>query len=66
MFISSGVMWTTEVKLALLERIPQVVLHDAMGSTEGSMGNQVTVRGSATETAKFMTAPVARWRGSPR
>ncbi len=51
--VSSGVMWTTEVKQALLDRMPQVVLHDAMGSTEGSIGNQVTMRGVATETAKF-------------
>ena len=40
MIISSGVMWTAEVKEALLDRIPQVVLIDAMGSTEGSMGMQ--------------------------
>ncbi len=41
-------MWTTEVKQALLDRMPHVVLHDAMGSTEGSIGNQVTMRGVAT------------------
>jgi fatty-acyl-CoA synthase len=60
MIVSSGVMWTTEVKQALLDRMPQVVLHDAMGSTEGSMGNQVTVRGSSTETAKFMANPTTK------
>jgi acyl-CoA synthetase (AMP-forming)/AMP-acid ligase II len=60
MFVSSGVMWTTEVKEALIDRIPQVVLHDAMGSTEGSMGNQVTVRGAATETAKFIANPTTK------
>jgi fatty-acyl-CoA synthase len=60
MIVSSGVMWTTEVKAALLDRIPQVVLHDAMGSTEGSMGNQVTVRGAATETAKFSANPTTK------
>jgi fatty-acyl-CoA synthase len=51
--ISSGVMWTAEVKEQLLERIPQVVLFDAIGSTEGSVGNQMTTRGGSTETAKF-------------
>jgi fatty-acyl-CoA synthase len=60
MFVSSGVMWTTEVKEALLDRIPQVVLHDAMGSTEGSMGSQVTVRGVTTETAKFSANPTTK------
>jgi fatty-acyl-CoA synthase len=60
MMISSGVMWTTEVKEALLDRIPQVVLYDAMGSTEGSMGSQVTARGLTTETAKFTANPTTR------
>ncbi|MEH6636841.1 MAG: AMP-binding protein [Halioglobus sp.] len=50
--LSSGVMWTTEVKQALLEW-HEFVLIDAMGSTEGSMGMQVTTRGSVGETARF-------------
>jgi 3-oxocholest-4-en-26-oate---CoA ligase len=54
-------MWTTEVKEALLDRVPQAALYDAMGSTEGSMGNQVTVRGgAATETAKFNANPTTK------
>jgi 3-oxocholest-4-en-26-oate---CoA ligase len=61
MIVSSGVMWTTEVKEALLDRVPQAALYDAMGSTEGSMGNQVTVRGgAATETAKFNANPTTK------
>ncbi|MDP9464848.1 MAG: acyl-CoA synthetase [Actinomycetota bacterium] len=55
--LSSGVMWTTEVKEQLLERIPHVVLFDAIGSTEGSMGNQMSTRGGSTETAKFTQNP---------
>jgi acyl-CoA synthetase (AMP-forming)/AMP-acid ligase II len=51
--LSSGVMWTAEVKEQLLERIPHVVLFDAIGSTEGSVGNQMTTRGGSTETARF-------------
>jgi 3-oxocholest-4-en-26-oate---CoA ligase len=58
--LSSGVMWTTEVKQQLLERIPQVTLFDAIGSTEGSMGNQISTRGSATETAKFTQNPTTK------
>lgn len=57
LFLSSGVMWTTEVKQDMLERIEHAVLVDAMGSSEGSMGTQITMKGLATETAKFTQAP---------
>jgi 3-oxocholest-4-en-26-oate---CoA ligase len=57
MIISSGVMWTAEVKEQLLERIQQVVLLDAIGSTEGSMGMQISMRGMPIETAKFAQMP---------
>lgn len=50
---SSGVMWTSEVKQALLDRIEQVMLIDAMGSSEGSMGTQITAKGLETETGTF-------------
>ena len=60
MMNSSGVMWTTEVKEALIERIEQVILIDAMGSTEGSMGTQITAKGVPTETAKFTKGPLAK------
>ncbi len=60
MINSSGVMWTTEVKNDLIDRIEQAVLIDAMGSTEGSMGTQITAKGLATETAKFTKGPEAR------
>ncbi|MEP7046268.1 MAG: AMP-binding protein [Ilumatobacteraceae bacterium] len=58
--LSSGVMWTTEVKQQLLERLPEVVLFDAIGSTEGSMGNQMSTRGGSTETAKFTRNPTTK------
>ena len=58
--ISSGVMWTAEVKEQLLDRIPQVVLLDAIGSTEGSMGMQVSMRGVPIETAKFSQMPTTK------
>jgi acyl-CoA synthetase (AMP-forming)/AMP-acid ligase II len=58
--LSSGVMWTTEVKEQLFERIPQVVLFDAIGSTEGSVGNQMSTRGESTETAKFTQNPTTK------
>jgi 3-oxocholest-4-en-26-oate---CoA ligase len=60
MMLSSGVMWTTEVKEALVDRMPHVILFDAIGSSEGSMGNQITMRGVATETAKFAMNPTTK------
>jgi 3-oxocholest-4-en-26-oate---CoA ligase len=60
MIISSGVMWTTEVKEQLLDRVPQLMLIDAIGSTEGSIGSQVTMRGVASETAKFASNPTTK------
>ena len=56
MIISSGVMWTAEVKEQMLELIPQTILLDAIGSTEGSMGTQISMRGMPIETAKFSQA----------
>jgi fatty-acyl-CoA synthase len=58
--VSSGVMWTTEVKEALIDRIPHVLLHDAIGSSEGSMGSQVTASGVKTETAQFTSNPATK------
>lgn len=53
MIISSGVMFTTEVKRGLLEHI-DCTIFDAMGSTEGSMGSSVMNRETPeNETAKF-------------
>ena len=57
MFISSGVMWTSEVKQDILDRIEQAVLVDAIGSSEGSMGTQITMKGLSTDTATFSKNP---------
>jgi fatty-acyl-CoA synthase len=50
--ISSGVMWTSEVKRELLDW-SDFILVDAMGSSEGSMGTQITTRGNVGATARF-------------
>jgi len=57
--ISSGVMWTSEVKKELLDW-HDFTLIDAMGSTEGSMGTQITTRGNIGETAKFAMNPTTK------
>ena len=50
--VSSGVMWSTEIKQGLL-RHHDMVLADVMGSTEGGMGSSVMTREAAASTAKF-------------
>jgi 3-oxocholest-4-en-26-oate---CoA ligase len=55
--ISSGVMWTAEVKEALLDRIEHVILLDAMGSSEGAMGMSISMKGLPPATAKFSQMP---------
>ena len=60
MMISSGVMWTAEVKEQLLDRIEQIVLLDAMGSSEGSMGMAISMKGLPPGTAKFQQMPTTK------
>ena len=57
MIISSGVMFTSEVKEQVLDRIEQVVIVDAMGSTEGAMGISMSMKGLPPSTAKFSQMP---------
>ena len=57
---SSGVMWTAEVKQRLLDHIPEVMLVDAMGSTEGGMATSVSTKAARAETAKFALNPTTK------
>ena len=52
LIISSGVMWSQEVKEGLLDH-HDMVLVDAIGSTEGGMGQSISTRDSRASTAKF-------------
>jgi fatty-acyl-CoA synthase len=45
------------LKDQLLDWIPQMVILDAMGSTEGSMGMAVSMKGMGVGTAKFSRMP---------
>jgi fatty-acyl-CoA synthase len=54
--ISSGVMWSSEVKEGLLKH-NDMILVDAMGSTEGGMGSSVASRDAPAPTAKFVLNP---------
>ncbi len=59
LIISSGVMWSSEVKQALLDR-GSFLLYDAMGSSEGSMGTQISGPGMPPSTAKFAMSPTTK------
>ena len=55
--ISSGVMFSREVKEGLLE-LADVTIFDVMGSTEGGMGSSVVSRANPPgETARFIPNP---------
>jgi fatty-acyl-CoA synthase len=56
---SSGVMWTSAVKQALLDRNAMLLI-DIMGSSEGGMGQSVTTRENVSETAKFQLNEAAK------
>ncbi|MDO8363432.1 MAG: AMP-binding protein [Actinomycetota bacterium] len=60
LIVSSGVMWTAEVKEQLIDRIEHVMLLDAIGSSEGSMGNSISMKGLPPATAKFTSNPTTR------
>jgi acyl-CoA synthetase (AMP-forming)/AMP-acid ligase II len=53
LIISSGVMWTAEVKQEVLDHIEQAMLIDAIGSTEGTMGISITMKGMPPSTGTF-------------
>ena len=54
MIVSSGVMWSREVKLGLLKHRPRLLLVDSFGSTEAvGFGQSVTTATGETPTAKF-------------
>ncbi len=50
--VSSGVMWSAETKQRLLEH-KDLMLLDAMGSSEGSMGMAMSNRAMPPQTARF-------------
>ncbi|GGC93052.1 acyl-CoA synthetase [Chelatococcus reniformis] len=53
--ISSGVMWSVEVKRGLLRHMPQAAMSDSFGSSEAiGMGMSVMTADGEVPTAKFM------------
>ncbi len=61
LMLSSGAMWSMEVKQALLAHLPTIALADVLGSTEGGMGQSIMTRDTPPgETAKFALRPTTR------
>ena len=54
--VSSGAMWTSEVKQQLLDW-HDLILIDVLGSTEGGVGTHLTTRGNVGATASFAMIP---------
>jgi len=53
--VSSGVMWSQEVKQGMLEHMPQAMLSDGFSSSEAiGMGNSIMAKGVEVQTAKFV------------
>ena len=63
--VSSGVMWSVEVKRGMLEHMPQAMLSDGFSSSEAlGMGQSMMAKGAEIQTAKFVLGE--RCRNSTR
>ena len=60
LMISSGAMWSTEVKQGMLEFMEGTMLVDVLGSTEGGMGLNITMKGAEQPTAQFSAQPTTK------
>jgi len=56
--VSSGVMWSPEVKRGLLRHLPHAILFDSFGSSEATgFGTEVTTKDSEAKVGKFRLGP---------
>ena len=60
LLVSSGAMFSLEVKQALTRHLPGLTIADVLGSTEGGMGMSFAKQGATAETAKFRLNPTTR------
>jgi 3-oxocholest-4-en-26-oate---CoA ligase len=59
--ISSGVMFSSDIKEGIVEHIPNVAIADVFGSSETmSLGRSVTAKGKMQKTASFKAKGVTR------
>lgn len=55
--ISSGMVLSNDVKAALFEHLPQAMILDALGSSEGSMGQRVVTKDTDLASQRFAAVP---------
>jgi fatty-acyl-CoA synthase len=61
LMVSSGAMWSEEIKQGLLGHHPGMLLVDAFSSSEAlGMGSSVSAAGAAAKTAEFVLGPEVR------
>ncbi len=61
LIVSSGVIWSAEVKAGLLRHNPHLLMVDTLGSSEAiGMARSTSRRGSAAATADFQLGPDTR------
>jgi fatty-acyl-CoA synthase len=60
LMVSSGAMFSLEVKQGLLRHIPELAIADVLGSTEGGMGQSMVRAGATAETARFKLNPTTK------
>ena len=59
--VSSGVMWSLEVKQGLLRHMPQAAMQDSFGASEAvGFGSSVTTAEAGTLTSKFEIGPTCK------
>ncbi len=58
LLVSSGVMWSPQVKAALLEHLPHALLYDSFGSSEAvGFGAELTTKQSTISLGRFKIGP---------
>jgi len=60
LMVSSGAMFSLEVKQGLLRHLPELAIADVLGSTEGGMGQSMVRAGATAETARFKLNPTTK------
>ncbi len=55
--ISTGAMFSTDVKEGIFEHMPTAIVMDILGASEGAMAQMVATKDAVSETAKFGTMP---------
>ena len=58
--VSTGAMFSAEVKAEMFEHIPGAIVMDILGSSEGGMGQTMATKSNVNTTAKFGAMPTTK------